>query len=109
MRSISRTCRRGNRVSAFAAGHESVSGTSETCGPAQNMSVHRGRPEVTGGGQNDAIDPDVWSGRALQGVFVELSVCGLASMYPASDWSFCSGPPWISARMRSHYRGGVEG
>src|SRR5260370_21610662 len=47
-------------------------------------------------------DPDVWSGRALQEVFVELSVCGLASMYPASDWSFCSGPPWISARMRSH-------
>ena len=28
--------------------------------------------------------------------------CGLASMYPASDWSaLCSGPSWISARMRS--------
>src|SRR4030088_2441677 len=25
--------------------------------------------------------------------------CGLASMYPASDWSFCSGPSWISARI----------
>jgi hypothetical protein len=44
----------------------------------------------------------VWSGRALQEVFVELSVSGLASMYPASDWSFCSRPSWISARMRSH-------
>ena len=33
------------------------------------------------------------------------SICrlfGLASMYPASDWSMCSGPPWISARVRSH-------
>ena len=29
---------------------------------------------------------------------------GLASMYPASDWSICSGPSWISARVRSHYR-----
>ena len=29
--------------------------------------------------------------------------CGLASMYPASDWSaLCSGPSWISARLRSH-------
>ena len=29
--------------------------------------------------------------------------CGLASMYPASDWSvLCSGPSWISARVRSH-------
>src|ERR1700683_5030124 len=31
-------------------------------------------------------------------------LCGLASMYPASVWSVCSGPPWISARLRSHYR-----
>jgi hypothetical protein len=29
---------------------------------------------------------------------------GLASMYPASVWSVCSGPPWISAHLRSHYR-----
>src|SRR5215471_5770370 len=30
---------------------------------------------------------------------------GLASMYPASAWSaLCSGPSWISARMRSHRR-----
>ena len=41
-------------------------------------------------------DPNVWSGRALQVDFVELAVCGLASMYPASDWSvLCSGPSWI--------------
>ena len=26
---------------------------------------------------------------------------GLASMYPASAWSVCSGPSWISARIRS--------
>ena len=34
-----------------------------------------------------AIDPNVWSGRALQEVFVELAFSGLASMYPVSDWS----------------------
>jgi len=50
-----------------------------------------------------AFDPNVWSGRALQVDFAELAVSGLASMYPASDWSvLCSGPLWISARVRSH-------
>src|SRR5450756_723631 len=50
-----------------------------------------------------ANDPNVWSGRALQVDFAELAVSGLASMYPASDWSvLCSGPSWISARVRSH-------
>jgi hypothetical protein len=34
--------------------------------------------------------------------FAELAVSDLASMYPASDWSvLCSGPSWISARVRS--------
>jgi hypothetical protein len=33
------------------------------------------------------FDPDVWSGRALQVDFAELAVSGLASMYPAFDWS----------------------
>ena len=31
--------------------------------------------------------PSVWSGRASQGKFVDLAVSGLASMYPAFDWS----------------------
>jgi hypothetical protein len=48
-----------------------------------------------------AFDPHVWSGRALQVDFAELAVSGLASMYPAFDWSICSGPSWISARVRS--------
>src|SRR5262245_33800106 len=30
-------------------------------------------------------------------------------MYPAFDWSSCSGPSWISARVRSHYRTGLMG
>src|SRR6266702_585156 len=34
--------------------------------------------------------------------------CGLASMYPAFDWSICSGPSWISARVRSRYRTGLD-
>src|SRR5260370_24104280 len=50
---------------------------------------------------NRVSDPMVWSGRALQEVFVDLVVSGLASMYPAFDWSICSGPSWISARLRS--------
>ena len=41
-------------------------------------------------GQTDANDPNVWSGRALQVDFAELAVSGLASMYPAFDWSICS-------------------
>src|SRR5437868_7484430 len=52
---------------------------------------------------------DVWSGRALQVDFAELAVSGLASMYPASHSSvLCSGPSWISARLRSHYRTGFN-
>jgi hypothetical protein len=35
----------------------------------------------------DALDPNVWSGRVSQEVFVELAVGGRASMYPAFDWS----------------------
>jgi len=33
--------------------------------------------------------------------FLDSGSCGLASMYPASDWSVCSEPSWISARVRS--------
>jgi hypothetical protein len=35
--------------------------------------------------------------------FLRSGGCGLAPMYPASDWSaLCSGPRWISARVRPH-------
>jgi hypothetical protein len=54
------------------------------------------------------LDRDGTGERALQEIFVDLLALGLASMYPASDWSVCSGPPWISARVRSHYRIGLE-
>src|SRR5229473_2924889 len=69
-------------------------------------------PERTcsGNTQRTGFDPFVWSGRASQEVFVEVAVSGLASMYPASDWSvLCSGPSWISARVRPHYRTGLSG
>src|SRR5450755_2204319 len=33
--------------------------------------------------------------------FAELAVSGFASMYPAFDWSICSWPSWISARVRA--------
>jgi hypothetical protein len=49
--------------------------------------VHSGHwPELALNG-SVANDPYVWSGRALQVDFAELAVSGLASMYPASDWS----------------------
>jgi hypothetical protein len=38
-----------------------------------------------------------------------LADAGLASMYSVSDWSMCSRPSWISARMRSHERIGLVG
>src|SRR5437773_1910473 len=42
--------------------------------------------------------------------FRRSGVSGLASMYPVSDWSLlCSGPSWVSARVRSHYRTGLNG
>src|SRR5437870_10570445 len=28
-------------------------------------------------------------------------------MYSASDWSMCSGPSWISARLRRHHGGDI--
>jgi hypothetical protein len=34
-----------------------------------------------------ANNPTVWSGRALQVDFAAMAVSGLASMYPAFDWS----------------------
>jgi hypothetical protein len=50
-----------------------------------------------------ANDPNVWSGRASQEIFVELVMNGLASMYPVFNWSVLrSGPSWVSARVRSH-------
>src|ERR1700730_13777192 len=56
-----------------------------------------------GGGEAKCmVRPCVASG------FAELAVSGLASMYPAFDWSICSGPSWISARVRSRYREGLD-
>jgi hypothetical protein len=53
---------------------------------------------------------NVWSGCALQEGFVELAVSGLASIYPAFDWSSMGfWPSWISARVRSPYRTGLSG
>jgi hypothetical protein len=40
--------------------------------------------------------------------FRRLGGCGLALLYPASDWSVRSGPSWISARIRSDSRISLE-
>jgi len=64
--------------------------------------------------RRDAVDPtamnifdtrpDPMYGPAVRCKKISSSwrMCGLASMYPAFDWSLlCSGPSWISARVRS--------
>src|SRR5437660_11478129 len=54
-------------------------------------------------------DPTVWSGRALQEDFVDLADAVLhqciRSLIGADR---CSGASWISARVRRHYRTGLE-
>src|SRR5438045_9362915 len=40
--------------------------------------------------------------------FRRLGGCGLALLYPASDWSVRSGPSWISARIRPDSRISLE-
>ena len=57
---------------------------------------------------NDANDPKCMVRPCVARGFIDPADNGLASMYPASDWSVCSGPSWISARVRSHYRTGLD-
>jgi hypothetical protein len=53
--------------------------------------------------QCDVNDPMYGPAVRCRRTFIELADCGLASMYPAFDWSLlCSGPSWISARVRAH-------
>src|SRR6202008_1797970 len=55
-----------------------------------------------------AHDPNVWSGRALQEVFVDPADTVLHQCIRPLLGALCSGPSWISARMRSDYRTGLE-
>ena len=58
--------------------------------------------------ETDAHDP-MYGPAVRRRRFPRSGGCGLASMYPASGWSvLCSGPPWISARLRSLYRTGLK-
>jgi hypothetical protein len=41
-------------------------------------------------GQNDANDPTVWTGRALQAECEKMEGVGLAHLYPALAWSVCA-------------------
>ena len=63
-------------------------GTKRTsrCGPPHFRYWGMSGPSSRHGPRSE-FDPNVWSGRALQEVFVELAFSGLASMYPVSDWS----------------------
>src|SRR5690242_15137845 len=51
------------------------------------MSALREQQKLSGLAERTARDPHVWSGRAMQGDFDETVASGLASMYPAFDWS----------------------
>jgi hypothetical protein len=53
----------------------------------QLMYASGGKADLVRTRRDVANDPDVWSGRASQVDFEELAVSGLASMYPAFDWS----------------------
>ena len=83
--------RRGDRIERFAA-VISAFGTKRTCRPYLSdvrCWVNSGKHLLAA--SISPFDPDVWSGRALQEVFVELAFSGLASMYPVSAWS-CFAP-----------------
>ena len=85
LRSTGQNCRR--RWQTFQIGMGALSLT-----PTTRSRLHcSSRRTLPGHRQIDAFDPDVWSGRALQEVFVDLVVSGLASMYPVSSWS-CFAP-----------------
>src|SRR5262245_596221 len=60
--------------------------------------------------RSEAPDPFVWSGRALQEVFVDLAdVRSCINVSGLRLELVCSRPSWISARVRSHYRTGLNG
>ena len=66
----------------------SGSGPERRKGMSDRMSAMRARADVLCSMWSFVeADPNVWSGRASQEAFVELAVRGLASMYPAFDWS----------------------
>ena len=71
---------------------------------------HRGKTEAPRTSPQTGRDhPNVWSGRALQEVFVDLA--DVRSCINVSGLCLereCSGPSWISARVRSHYRTGLD-
>src|SRR5947209_5908154 len=77
------------------------------------MSAHcplsRAKRTFSGLRRKTEIDPSVWSGRALQEDFVDLADAVLhqciRSLIGARSRS---GPSWISARMRHHYRTDLE-
>ena len=73
-----------------ASASTSEFGTFRTCRASLTMSVDGGKADFALGAPTSEFDPNVWSGRALQVDFAELAVSGLASMYPAFDWSICS-------------------
>jgi len=79
-----------------------VSGTFETCRLRWEMSAFRGNPEDNCSHRVLLSLTRMYGPAARCKRFRQPGRCGLASMYPASDWSvLCSGPSWISARIRA--------
>ena len=73
------------------------------CHPERAIGARQWNPIYLQIAHGGASATNFYAQKKAYRAFVDLSDVGLASMYPASHWSVsCSGPPWISARMRSH-------
>ena len=85
---LERSLARKGRVPSFLS--HPAHGPSPHFVAAGQVDRFRGKPDIkrhVGSAGPVAFDPYVWSGRAMQGDFDETVASGLASMYPAFDWS----------------------
>src|ERR1017187_2561554 len=57
---------------------------------SENVRLLRVDRKLLAHGQNDAFDPSVWTGRALQAECEKVEGVGLAHLYPALAWSVCA-------------------
>ena len=72
------------------------------------MSAIGGRPDAGPCSLRPPLVTPMYGPAVRSKRFIDQVVSGLASMYPAFDWSIRSGPSWISARVRSHERTGLD-
>jgi len=84
-------------------------GTKRTTSDVRSSVAIGGKPDMARKALFGREWPDVWSGRALQEVsssWRQRSCINVSGLWLEL---FCSGPSWISARVRSHYRTDLNG